>query len=218
MRFGTIYTLPVAVRKDVNESTTEEGTACTGWDNSSCEGTEHCPPRCPRFVDTEGVPRIARRYESGDFDAVVDMYDDLDRFSRTQGIPPATRPAIERWLSSLVEKGWNLVVEDDSRIIGHAAAVPASVPVPELVIFLHQSVRNRGIGSELLRHLIAHADAQDYDGLTLTVSSGNSRAITVYDNIGFDERTRSGDDIEMDLSMDDPIVDRVQLFPAQRDN
>ncbi|MBX0325336.1 GNAT family N-acetyltransferase [Halomicroarcula sp. F13] len=201
----------------MNENVAETNSACTGWDNSSCEGTEYCPPRCPRFVDKEGVPRIARRFEPADFDAVVDMYDGLDSYSRTQGIPPATRSQIKKWISSLVENGLNLVVEDDSRIIGHAAAVPASASAPELVIFLHQSARNRGIGSELLKHLIAHADDQGRDGLTLNVSCGNSRAITVYENIGFDEIERTKTDIEMELSMDEPIVDRVQLFPAQRD-
>ncbi|QIO24956.1 GNAT family N-acetyltransferase [Haloarcula sp. JP-L23] len=195
----------------------ETDSVCTGWDNSSCEGTKHCPPRCPRFVDKEGVPRIARRFEPADFDAIVDMYNDLDSYSRTQGIPPATRSQIESWVSSLVERGLNLVVEDNIRIIGHAAAVPASASAPELVIFLHQSVRNRGIGSELLKHLIAHADDQDRDGLTLNVSCGNNRAITVYENIGFDEIERTETDVEMELSMDEPIVDRVQLFPAQRD-
>jgi GNAT superfamily N-acetyltransferase len=194
----------------------ETESACTGWDNSSCEGTEYCPPRCPRFVDREGVPQIARRFEPADFDAVVDMYDDLDSYSRTQGIPPATRSRIEDWVSSLVDRGLNLVVEDDDRIIGHAAAVPASASTSELVIFLHQSVRNRGIGSELLKHLIAHADDEGRDGLTLSVSCGNSRAITVYENIGFDKIERTRTDIEMELSMDAPIVDRVQLFPAQR--
>jgi len=201
----------------MNETVDENSAVCTGWDNSTCEGTEYCPPRCPRFVDKEGVPRIARRFESADFEAIVDMYDNLDSFSRTRGIPPATRPKIEQWISSLVEKGWNLVIEGDDRIIGHAAAVPASASAPELVIFLHQSVRNRGIGSELLKHLIAHADDQDHDGLTLSVSCGNNRAITVYENIGFDEIERTRKDIEMELSMDEPVVDRVQLFPAQRD-
>ncbi|MBV0925949.1 GNAT family N-acetyltransferase [Halomicroarcula limicola] len=202
----------------MNGDVDEQGAACTGWNNSSCEGTEYCPPRCPRFVDRAGVPRIARRYEPTDFDAVVDMYDDLDSYSRTQGIPPATRSGIESWVSSLVENGLNLVVEGNGRILGHAAAVPLSASAPELVIFLHQSVRNNGIGSELLKHLIAHADDENHDGLTLNVSCGNSRAITVYENIGFDETERTKTDIAMELSMDEPIVDRVQLFPAQRES
>jgi len=201
----------------MNESTATSNPSCTGWDNSACEGTEYCPPRCPRFVDSEGVARIARPFEESDFESLVEMYDSLDSYSRTQGIPPASRPQIESWLSTLVEKGWNLVVEDGDRIIGHTAAVPESAQRPELVVFLHQSVRNRGIGTELLKHLIAHADDQDHDGLTLSVSSGNNRAITVYQNIGFDVSVRSNPDIEMELSMDDPIAEQVKLFPAQRE-
>ncbi|GAA0281828.1 GNAT family N-acetyltransferase [Halobacterium noricense] len=191
---------------------------CTGWKNSSCEGTEHCPPRCPRFFDDDGTARIARRFEPTDFDAVVDMYDDLDAYSRTQGIPPTTRSKIIDWIESLFEEGWNLVVDGDGeQIIAHTAAIPDSAPRPELVIFVHQSVRNRGIGTELLKHLVAHAGAREHEGLKLHVSRGNKHAITVYENIGFDVAKREASDLEMELPMSHPIADRVQLPPAERE-
>jgi ribosomal protein S18 acetylase RimI-like enzyme len=195
----------------------ESKTSCGGWDNSSCEGTPYCPPRCPRFVDDEGVARIARPLEQDEFDDLVAMYDSLDSDSRTQGLPPTTRSGIENWLSSLVERGWNLVVEGDDGLVAHTAAVPTSTGRPELVVFVHQSVRERGIGTELLKHLIAHTDARGHDGLTLNVSAGNDRAIAVYQNIGFDVVEGAQPAIEMALSMDDPIAERVQLVPAERE-
>ena len=133
-------------------------------------------------------------------------------------LPPITRPKIEDWVGSLFENGWNLVVDGaDEQIIAHAAAVPESALCPELVIFVHQSVRNSGIGTELLKHLVAHADAQEHEGLTLHVSRGNGHAITVYENIGFDVTERDASDIKMELPMSHPIAERVQLPPAERE-
>ena len=86
------------------------------------------------------------------------MYANLDSYSRTQVIPPITRPKINDWVGSFLKNGWNLVVDGaDKRIIAHAAAVLESAARHELVIFVHQSVRNSGIGTELLKHLVAHA-------------------------------------------------------------
>ncbi|MFC6763762.1 hypothetical protein [Natrinema soli] len=62
------------------------GTACTVWDNSECEGTPYCLPRCPRFEGKDGAPLLVRPYESDDRDALVSMYGDLDQYSRPMGL------------------------------------------------------------------------------------------------------------------------------------
>ncbi len=78
--------------------TADTGSRCGFWDNSACTGTPHCPPRCPRFVDTPGVQPLVRPYEDGDFDALVDMYERLD---------------------GLIDGGWNLLACDGDRVVGH---------------------------------------------------------------------------------------------------
>lgn len=159
---------------------------------------------------------LVRPYESADFDALVGMYADLDGHSRTMGLPPATVPNIEDWLERLLEMGWNLVALDGDRIAGHVAVVPAESADPEFVVFVHQDYQNRGVGSELVAQLVAHADDRGHSELTLEVSTGNRRAITVYQNVGFDVVERQVMDLTMALDLQEPIVDQVQQPPAAR--
>ncbi|MFB6089649.1 MAG: N-acetyltransferase family protein [Halobellus sp.] len=191
-------------------------TECRYWDPSECTGTALCPPRCPRFVDGEGVPLLVRRYEADDFDALVEMYEDLDSRNRTMGLPPGSRNRIEEWLTRLTDEGWNLVVADDDRIVGHVGVVPASTDEPQFVIFVHDDYQNRGVGSELIRHLIAYADDRGHDALRLDVSKGNRRAISVYRNVDFEVTERKRSELAMQLSLDEPIAEDVQRPPAER--
>lgn len=194
----------------------QAGAACSAWDNSRCEGTQFCPARCPRAYDDEGRPYIVRPFDDGDDDALLGMYDDMDREPPTLGLPPATHEHRKRWLSSLTENGLNFVAEVDDRIVGHIAAVPADDHNPELVVFLHPGYRGRGIGTELLKHLVAHAEERGAESLRLTVSSGNRRAIHVYDNLGFDAVDRLKRKLEMSLDLDGELASRVSRPPADR--
>lgn len=193
------------------------GTACNVWDNSACEGTPYCPPRCPRFEGKDGTPLLVRPYESDDRDALVSMYADLDQYSRAMGLPPATVPQIDDWLERLCANGWNLIALDGDRAIGHVAVVPADASAPEFLIFVHQDYQNDGVGTELIKQLVAYAADRDHSGLTLEVSKGNKRAITVYQNVGFDVAKRKLSELEMELDLEDSFVERLQRPPAERD-
>jgi len=189
--------------------------ACSYWDNGECTGTPYCPPRCPRFVDSDGVPLLVRPYEDADFDALVDMYNDLDLENQTLGLPPRHRRGIEEWLTKLTREGWNLVVVDD-RIVGHVGVVPTAATDPQFVIFVHDDYQNRGIGSELLEHLLAHADAHGHEMLRLTVSKENHRAIAVYRNVDFEVTDEQAAELRMHLDLDSELVERVQRPPVER--
>lgn len=191
-------------------------TPCNGWQHSDCEGTPYCPPRCPRFFDTEGTPTVVRPFRDQDRSDLVSMYDELENPGRSQGIPPRERDAIAEWIDGLTDRGLNLVCLVDKRVVGHIAAVPASSPTPELSIFVHQEFQNRGIGTELLKQLIAYSAAGDKEQLRLIVSTGNRRAITVYENIGFERVERDIMEIEMALSLENPVATRVRKPPAER--
>lgn len=197
-------------------STREESTVCAYWDPSACEGTVGCPPRCPRAIDERGVPFLVRPYRSADFDPLVEMYEGLDESAATMGLPPFTRPRIEAWLTELTSNGWNLVALLDDRIVGHVAVTPADEPDPEFVVFVDSDVQDRGIGSELLKQLIAYADDRDHEALCLDVSTDNQRAVTVYENVGFETIGQSDLNRTMQLPLDGPIADRVQRPPAER--
>ncbi|WP_226481095.1 GNAT family N-acetyltransferase [Natrinema amylolyticum] len=190
---------------------------CSYWDNDECVGTARCPPRCPRFTDERGVPSLVRPYRTDDFEALAAMYEDFDESVATMGLPPFTRSRIEDWITELTSDGWNLVAVSSDRIVGHLAVTPASALDPEFVVFVHTDFQNRGIGEELLKQLVAYADAGGHEALRLTVANENQRAISVYENIGFETVDQSALNTEMQLSLERPLTDRVQRPPADRD-
>lgn len=190
--------------------------ACTGWDNDGCEGTSYCPPRCPRFYDDTGTPMLVYPYEAVTREPLQAMYATFDSEHRTKGLPPATSAQLESWLDELTGTGWNLVTVCDEQIVGHVSVAPVDADEPELVIFVHPDFQNRGIGTEMLKQVIAYADHRDHEALSLIVESGNERALTVYENVGFDVVLQSIG-IEMNLSLSKPIADEVQRPPAERE-
>ncbi|MFA9418182.1 N-acetyltransferase family protein [Natrinema sp. HArc-T2] len=191
--------------------------ACTAWDNGECEGTPHCPPRCPRFRDADGDAFIARCYRSSDRESLLTMYEEIDDYNRTMGLPPKGRSRLETWVDRLTTNGWNLVVVADDRIVGHTAVVPADSDSPEFIIFVHQDFQNSGIGSELIKQLIAYAKDKNHQALTLEVAKGNKQAISVYQNIGFEVTNRKLSELAMALELQLPIADQVQRPPAKRE-
>jgi GNAT superfamily N-acetyltransferase len=192
--------------------------ACSGWDNSECVGTPVCPPRCPRFSDRESVQGIVRPHDAADTDELVEMYLALDPADRTMGLPPATESRLRDWLDRFIDDGWSLVAETGSSIVGHTGVTPEDASEPHLVVFVADDARGRGIGSELLRHLVAHAADSGHDALTLTVAADNDPAVTVYDNLGFDVVEQMRGELEMRLSLSEPVVNRAQRPPAEREN
>ena len=110
------------------------------------------------FTDAAGrevVLVVVDRFEGAELDALVGMYADLDRRHCAQGLPPRGRDAIRDWLADL--PGLHLVARHDDRTVGHAALVPDGEGGHELVIFVHQSYHDAGIGTPLLGTLLAHA-------------------------------------------------------------
>ncbi|GAA0273457.1 GNAT family N-acetyltransferase [Halobacterium noricense] len=190
--------------------------ACDAWDNSRCEGTAYCQPRCPRAFDDDGQPYVVRPFTADDRTPLVEMYDAMSLEMTTLGLPPRTRERIERWLDGLADEGLNLLAVGDDGVRGHIAAAPADASDPELVVFVHPDHRGCGVGTELLKQLVAYADADGCESLVLTVDEDNERAVHVYDNLGFDVTERLRAEVTMQLDLDDPLAARVKRPPADR--
>ncbi|SDJ49938.1 GNAT family N-acetyltransferase [Natronorubrum texcoconense] len=189
---------------------------CSAWDPTNCTGTEGCPPRCPRFIDKRGDPVLVEPYSASRFEDLVSMYVDYPQRHRSMGIPPATRARIEDWLERLLERGFTVVAVHGGRVIGHAAYSPRSSLEPQFVVFVDPAFHDRGIGSELCRHVIAVAADAGHEALVLDVDAANERAVHVYRRMGFETVERNGNDLRMRLPFDEPIVETVQLPPAER--
>ncbi|WP_411967493.1 N-acetyltransferase family protein [Haloferax sp. YSSS75] len=183
------------------------------WDPSQCTGTPYCPPRCPRFVDKYGGGLVIRPYQSADWDPLNEMYRDYAMEHRSMGIPPIGEKHITEWLSTLVERGRNFVAVGDGRIVGHVVYAPRDDPEPELAIFVHQDSHNRGIGTELCRHVIADAGDSGHEALLLHVAKENRRAIHVYLGLGFEVVPSESTDTKMRLALDQSVLAATRTTP-----
>lgn len=189
---------------------------CSVWNPADCVGTTGCPARCPRFVDRQGELLLVEPYEPAHFQGIVSMYEDYPNEHRSMGIPPILTEQIEGWIDSLLESGTNFVARDGDRVVGHAAFAPESASEPELIVFVDPDYFERGIGSELCRHIVAHAAEAGREALVLDVESENERAIHVYRKLGFTIVEKMANDVRMRLPFDEEIVDAVRLPPAER--
>lgn len=201
------------VADDVSAMTTD---TCPAWDPALCEGTPECPPRCPRFIDRHGESVLVVPSSPSHLEGLVSLYDGYPTTHRSMGLPPIGRSYIEDWLEHQVERGVVLVAVHDGQPIGHAAYVPRSSPEPHFVVFLDPDYHNRGIGNELCRHVIARAADAGHEALVLDVDPTNERAISLYRRLGFETVERNTGELRMRLSFDEPIVETVQLPPAER--
>ncbi|SNZ06667.1 Acetyltransferase (GNAT) family protein [Natronoarchaeum philippinense] len=198
---------------------------CSAWTPGACEGTPHCPPRCPRFVDHEGQSWTIEPPREGDRAALAEMYDDFDPSQRAQGVPPIGDDRIASWLDGLLDDGCNFVARSGEQVVGHAVYVATDDPEPELAVFVHQDYQNRGLGTELCRHLIATAAAADRRALVLEVEPTNQNAIAVYEKLGFERvQQRTADDplrrsrsFEMRLPLTDDRAASTQRPPVLGD-
>ncbi|ELZ74947.1 HAT (histone acetyltransferase) family protein [Haloferax volcanii DSM 14919] len=175
------------------------------WDASRCVGTPQCPPRCPRFVSKDGRGLVVRPYDDADRDALAEMYRDYDPDARSMGLPPTDEAHIAEWLSNLVDRGRNFVAVADRGIVGHAAYVASDDPEPELAVFVHQDSHDRGIGTELCRHVVADAADAGREALVLHVAPDNQRAVHVYRELGFETVNSDGADTKMRLDLTPPV-------------
>ncbi|WP_423997856.1 N-acetyltransferase family protein [Halorubrum trapanicum] len=190
--------------------------ACDGWDGSECEGTPHCPPRCPRFVDKEGARWTIRPATDADEPFLAEMYERFGRPHRAQGLPPVSRRRRVDWIRSMLSEGNNVVAERNGELFGHAMYTPTDADTPELAVFVHPDAQDRGVGTELCRHVIANAAAAGRDGIELHVETGNRPARSVYRTVGFEVVERRGD-LRMRVDLDQPIATEVRWPPLARE-
>lgn len=197
-------------------STDVTDVACDGWDGSECEGTVHCPPRCPRFVDKEGSRWTIRPGKLADSGRLSEMYEAFTQRDRAQGLPPVDRGRRVDWLESLLTEGSNVVAERDGDLLGHAVYTPTDADRPELAVFVHPEMQRRGVGTELCRHVIADAAAGGREALELFVTADNRVARNAYQTVGFRLVRREGD-LWMELPLDDPVATEVRWPPLARE-
>lgn len=135
--------------------------------------------------DKGGEPFVIRPYRAADRAALDAMYDDFAPKRAAQGLPPGDPAFRARWLGRVLGQGWHLVVEVDGVVVGHGMLIPFDRDRAELANFLHQSVRNRGIGTALNLALLEVGRRHGIRRVWLSVEPSNRAAVRSYENAGF---------------------------------
>lgn len=157
-------------------------------------------PRIPfTFTDQEGREIDVESYD-GPPEPLVSMYEEFDRDSQSQGVPPRTTPQIEEWVETLLADGLNVVAFHDGDPMGHAVLVPYD-DTSELAIFVHPEYQRAGVGTELIRGLLGRGQSEGIDHVWLTVSRDNRIAMRLYRSAGFEIRNEDRGEFEMEREL-----------------
>ena len=196
--------------------------ACTGWDNTGCEGTPYCPPRCPRFFDKLGTPLLVLDTEDAGVDAesLLDLYDCGPQGHSMSYPPYRSRDGLAEWLTELRARARGFVALDGARPVGHAVFAPATGEEPEFGVFVDPDYRGRGIAGELLRHCIVHAAVDGHRALVMNVQANHRAMLALAESHGFIVQDDDDSDevyafrnLRLPLA-GSPDVDQIGLVPS----
>ncbi|WP_420130381.1 GNAT family N-acetyltransferase [Longimicrobium sp.] len=154
--------------------------------------------------DREGGMFTVRKLRDGDRALLDAFYDAFEPKRAAQGLPPQGTARVQRWLGDVLSGGDHLIVEVDGRLVGHAMLMPTGKEgVREYAIFLDQSVRGRGMGTQVNRVSAELARTLDLQRLWLSVEPHNRAAVRSYQKAGYRFRphTLYSPEFEMELDL-----------------
>jgi L-amino acid N-acyltransferase YncA len=156
--------------------------------------------------DKHGQPFTVRPYSAGDLALLEVMYAGFLPKRAAQGLPPASPEGVRRWLGSVLGEGQHCLVEVGGHVLGHAMLIPIDEETVELANFLHQTVRDRGIGTQVNRLALGCAAAAGARRVWLSVEPSNRSAIRSYEKVGFRRLPGSlwSPELEMALELPQP--------------
>lgn len=161
----------------------------------------NAPERPLTLADKGANTFTIRPYDARDRQAVEAMYEAFEPKRCAQGLPPLDPTQRSRWLDRILADGWHVVVEVGGAVVGHGMLIPFDGDVAELANFLHQDVRNRGIGTELNRALLDVGRERGVRRVWLSVEPTNRRAMRSYEKVGFRRRVVSGFSPEVEMEV-----------------
>ena len=142
---------------------------------------------CITRTDKFGKPFEIRIGRSEDFQSLLEMYRTFSPKPASQGLPPENPEACRSWVKTLFETGVNFLAWRGDDVIGHVALLPyVKQKSAELVVFVDQNHRNRGVGTELTRFSLEEFGQRGFELVFLTVRVLNFIAIKLYRRLGFE--------------------------------
>ena len=169
-----------------------------------------------RFTAKDGKEVILRTPRWEDLDDLLEYINSLvDEGADIMMDQKTTREQEAEWLGRklvLPDKGeeFSLVAEVDGKVVANSAVTKKKgrqKHVGGLGIAIREDYRDVGIGTEMMRTLIAQAGKMGLELLVLCIFSTNKRAIHVYEKAGFREVGR----IPRGLCKDGKYVDEITM-------
>lgn len=163
------------------------------------------PDLLPRDLrDKAGRPFRVRAFTPKDRGPLEEMYRAFDPKRGAQGLPPGDGESIRRWLDLILKNGRHVLVEIEGEILGHLMVIPIDAETSELANFLHQAIRNRGIGTSLNMLALEIARSEGRKRVWLSVEPSNRIAIRSYEKAGFRRTTASlwAPELEMEVRLE----------------
>ena len=156
------------------------------------------------LLDKSGRAFRVRGFEPADRCALEEMYRAFDPKRGAQGLPPGDGESTRRWLDRVLSNGLHMLVDIDGQVLGHLMLIPIGNDTSELANFLHQAIRNRGIGTALNRLAVALAFEEGQKRVWLSVEPSNRIAIRSYEKAGFRRTNASlwAPELEMEVLLD----------------
>jgi len=160
----------------------------------------------PRFKPLQ-LPRpdgrrvLVRECTELDFEALVAMYKSFQPKRVVQSLPPSGVPRIAHWLVQLQLKSRCLLALEGDRVVAHAILHPLSETQADLVVFVHQDYRRRGLGLAVSSLAVELARQAGLSELLLTTEVSNRAAIGLYRKLGFEISRESDGECAMRLEV-----------------
>ncbi len=136
--------------------------------------------------------KLGKSFEIGiscdeDFQSVLEMYRSFFPKPASQGLPPQDPVTCQNWLKTLFKIGINGLAWRDEKVIGHVATIPnVKGKLGELVTFVSQDHRNRGIGTELTLFILEEFRQRGFEVVWVTVRVSDFIPIKLYRRVGFE--------------------------------
>jgi two-component system, NtrC family, sensor kinase len=129
---------------------------------------------------------------------LLSFYESFEPKGAFEGLPPKRRRDRRRWVMGLVG-GWrNFLILDGDRVAGHLGVSLGESDLEEVILFVHQDYRGKGIGTQALRHIRTLLEQAGCRRLWLTVENTNMPAIRCFQKAGF---RFTSDPMERELEM-----------------
>jgi GNAT superfamily N-acetyltransferase len=142
---------------------------------------------------------------SPDREAMLSMYRNFEPLGAAQGLPPVSEEGRRTWIDRLLGEAlhWG-AFHSDGRLLGHAILVQSGPAEAEIAFFVHQGVRCRRLGTQLVATALATARDLGYQRVWATVCADNVPAMKLLRGRGFGRSQLSFPTVELELFIRQP--------------